>query len=67
LELEARRRAMTTSDVLLIFLLKALRPTIYRENVRLEHTGPDGRMPEITVIYENRKIDGSSDQTPPTA
>lgn len=31
LEAEARRRALTTSDLLLIFLLKARKPEMYRE------------------------------------
>jgi hypothetical protein len=30
------------SDTLAIFLAKARRPHVYRENVRVEHTGPDG-------------------------
>lgn len=34
LEEEARRRAMSSSDVLLIFLLKSLRPERYRETYR---------------------------------
>jgi hypothetical protein len=34
LETEARRRAMSSSDVLLIFLLKALRPERYRDSYR---------------------------------
>jgi len=42
LEAEARRRAMSTSDVLLIFLLKARRPAVYRDNARLELTGAAG-------------------------
>lgn len=42
LEAEARRRALSTSDVLLIFLLKARRPSVYRENPRIELTGADG-------------------------
>jgi hypothetical protein len=33
LELEARRRAMATSDTLLTFLLKSLRPERYREHL----------------------------------
>ena len=33
----ARRRAQTTSDVLLIFLLKGIRPEKFRE--RVEHSG----------------------------
>ena len=35
LEAEARRRALTTSDALLIFLLKSLRPETFRERVDL--------------------------------
>jgi hypothetical protein len=36
LEAEARRRAMQSSDTLLIFLLKAHRPEKYSERVRLD-------------------------------
>src|SRR5436190_1741774 len=39
---EARRRALETSDTLLIFLLKCLDPKVYRDTVRHEHTGADG-------------------------
>lgn len=42
LEAEARRRAMSVSDTLLIFLLKARRPALYRDNARLELTGAAG-------------------------
>jgi len=42
LEAEARRRAMTGSDRLLQFLLKAARPAMYRENYRVEHVGDGG-------------------------
>jgi len=42
LEAEARRRAMAVSDTLLIFLLKARKPAMYRESSRLELTGPRG-------------------------
>src|SRR5437899_1659707 len=35
LEAEARRRAMATSDVLMIFLLKARRPQVYRDRIDL--------------------------------
>ena len=42
LEAEARRRALATSDTLLIFLLKARRPDVYRERANLELTGRDG-------------------------
>jgi hypothetical protein len=36
LEAEARRRAMSTSDTLLILLLKARKPDVYRENIRID-------------------------------
>lgn len=39
LEAEALRRAMEGSDRLLIMLLRARRPGIYREDVRVEHAG----------------------------
>lgn len=36
------QRAMLQSDRLIEFFLKAKRPLTYRDNVRVEHTGPDG-------------------------
>ena len=42
LEAEARRRALSTSDTLLMFLLRANRPAKYRDNARLEVTGAAG-------------------------
>ncbi len=42
LEAEARRRALSTSDTLLMFLLRANRPAKYRDNARLELTGEGG-------------------------
>jgi len=48
LEYEARVRAMESSDVLLMFLLKALKPEKYRE--RYEHRIPEGER-EHVVIY----------------
>lgn len=36
LETEARRRAMTGSDTLMIFLLKARRPDVYRERLSVD-------------------------------
>lgn len=49
LETEATRRALDGSDTLLIFLLKARRPKVYRERVSTEVTGPDGQ-PLANVI-----------------
>ncbi len=49
LEAEARRRAMSMSDTLLIFLLKANRPAVYRDNARLELTGAAGG-PIVTQV-----------------
>ena len=42
LEAEARRRALSVSDTLLMFLLRAHRPAVYRDNARLELTGAAG-------------------------
>jgi hypothetical protein len=42
LEAEARKRARASSDVLMIFLLKAHRPYKYRETTKHEHSGPGG-------------------------
>ena len=42
LEAEARRRAIAGSDVLLIFLLKAHKPSMYRETIRQELLGGGG-------------------------
>jgi hypothetical protein len=39
LERVAIQRAKDKSDVLLIFLLKARRPDVYRDNVKVEHSG----------------------------
>jgi hypothetical protein len=47
LEQVAVRRAREGSDTLLIFLLKSRRPGVYRENVRMEHTGAGGGPVEL--------------------
>lgn len=39
LEKEARKRGLSTSDTLLIFLLKSLRPEVYRETINNKHSG----------------------------
>lgn len=39
LEAEAWKRAKTSSDTLLIFLLKSLKPDTYRENQNVKHEG----------------------------
>jgi hypothetical protein len=51
LEAEAWARARKQSDTLLIFLLKSLRPDVYRETVRQEHTGADGGALEIIIRH----------------
>jgi hypothetical protein len=48
LEQEAINRAHAGSDTLLIFLLKSLRPEVYRENVKMEHSGPGGKPIEVS-------------------
>jgi hypothetical protein len=53
LELEARNRALKKSDLLLIFLLKSLRPDVYREQVAVEHRGQVGgavRFIDVEVV-----------------
>lgn len=49
LEEAAHERALNTSDVLMIFLLKAHRPDKYRENVHTQHSG--GLTIEIVETY----------------
>jgi hypothetical protein len=53
LEATAHKRAHSTSDTLLIFLLKAGRPAKYREIVYNRHGGEDGG----PVLHEVRAID----------
>jgi hypothetical protein len=58
LEDECRRRATNGSDLLLIFLLKARRPNVYRDNVRHEHEGRvDLRLQVAAEEFERRFAD----------
>jgi hypothetical protein len=50
LEAEARRRALSVSDALLMFLLRAHRPGLYRDNARLELTGAAGGPIQTQVL-----------------
>lgn len=52
LEQEARRRALDSSDTLLIFMLKAKRPEQFRE--RIEHTGKDGGaiLHQVSLLHQ---------------
>ena len=43
------------SDLLLMFLLKSKRPLVYRENARLEPTGPRGAPVAITIKFQKAK------------
>lgn len=52
LELIAWQRAKTTSDTLVIFLLKSLKPNVYRE--KIEHSGEDGAPIPIRVIFDDK-------------
>lgn len=66
LEGEAYRRAMKTSDTLLIFLLKGRKPEVYRE--RFEHTGPGGGPIQIVKRddwYGNSAHDSPAEGTAP--
>ncbi len=55
LEAEARRRAVSGSDVLMIFLLKARRPAVYREMHRVELTGKDGEPVRMETVMDPLK------------
>lgn len=68
LEEVARSRAKESSDTLLMFLLKAHRPGVYRETVRNEHTGADGGAIQIEAADYRVAVaalaPGSMDDTP---
>lgn len=54
LEKSVRQRAMRArkpSDLLSIFLLKAARPNVYRDNAKVELTGSDGGPISINVNF----------------
>lgn len=55
LEDTARKRALKSSDGLLIFLLKGAKPEKYRENSRVEHTGSIGITPIREIIVEREE------------
>lgn len=50
LEQEARERALSKSDTLLIFLLKSLKPEVYHERYRIEHSGTITHEAEPTAL-----------------
>jgi hypothetical protein len=51
LALEARNRALKGSDQLLMFLLRAHRPEVYRENISIEHSAaPPQKIRIVNVI-----------------
>lgn len=39
------------SDTLLIFLMKGANPEKYRDNAKVEHTGPGGKPLEVTIKF----------------
>lgn len=53
------------SDTLLIFLLKAKRPGIYREHFKHEHSGPDGGPIELAVAGARDKLAARLDSGAP--
>jgi transposase-like protein len=56
LEDEAKRRAMSTSDVLMIFLLKARRKEKYADLSKMRYTGKDDDTPiKLDVTEEGRQ------------
>jgi hypothetical protein len=55
LEAEAQKRAMSYSDVLMIFLLKSRNPAKYSDRQRFELTGPNGGPISISTPKERAK------------
>lgn len=60
LEAEAWARARKQSDTLLIFLLKSLKPGVYRETVRQEVTGADGGNPIMIQFVQAGAVGDST-------
>lgn len=59
LELEARRRAMSKSDLLMMFLLKGWRPDKYRDNQKIEHAGKiEGGAKVVVYIPDDGRDEG---------
>jgi hypothetical protein len=48
------KEAVERSAALLIFMLKARRPEVYRERLQVESTGADGGPIEVVVTKEER-------------
>lgn len=67
LESAAFSRAKSNSDVLLIFLLKSHRPEIYRENLKVEHSGTIdiNHYESAAQVFDSLINEGAVD--PPTA
>lgn len=57
LEDEARRRAMSTSDTLMIFMLKARRPGKYKDRRASELSGPGGGPIQTEWDYSRLSLD----------
>jgi hypothetical protein len=55
LEAAARRRALQTSDTLMIFLLKAHRPEVYRDRYQHEYVGPNGGPVQVETVKLSQK------------
>jgi hypothetical protein len=55
LEAVAIKRAHDGSDMLLIFLLKARRPDVYRDNHRVEHTSAEGRPISAEIVHADAR------------
>lgn len=59
-----RERTTRYSDALLVFLLKARRPEVYRENLAIDHSGVVGRepAPRVTVLDGRQPIEIPADK-----
>lgn len=63
LEAVAVKRAVEGSDLLLIFLLKALKPEKYRERSEVKHTGTIGIAERIMERRRLRAITGPAEES----
>lgn len=56
IEVALMGRAVESSDQAAIFLLKALKPGVYREQARIEHTGAGGGAVQVEHAHDLSKL-----------
>jgi hypothetical protein len=62
LEVEAYRRAMDSSDRLIMFLLRARRPSVYVERYQVKHglDGPEHERPPVPPDFADPEVQARS-------